>query len=139
MSAANYTGKEAAYIKSELLKAYLEPLFMIVGQREIRISHVDALAAKRQKAGQDPADTSAAVSLSVMAKCHNDLLGKFRRNVQFRGLFIERDKEAFGRSEGFLESESWDGVDAQCLNGDFSDLGRHPIVVRQSGFLFFLY
>ena len=123
MSAANYTGKEAAYIKSELLKAYLEPLFMIVGQRELRIGYIDCSAGQRQKVGQDPADSSAAVSLGVMAKCHNDLLGKFRRNVQFRGLFIERDKDAFGRLESLLKSESWDGVDVQCLKGDFCDLG----------------
>ncbi|MGA2027680.1 MAG: hypothetical protein ABSH17_11545, partial [Syntrophobacteraceae bacterium] len=99
MSTANYTGKEAAYIKSELLRAYLEPLFMIVGQRELRIGYVDCSAGPWQKGGQDLDDTSAAVSLGVMAKCHSDLLGKFRRNVQFRGLFIERNKEPFVRLE----------------------------------------
>jgi len=47
---------------------------------------------------------------------------KFRRNVHFRGLFLEKNKESFGRLESFLKSESWDGVDAQCLKGDFCDL-----------------
>ena len=122
MSTANYTGKEAAYIKSELLRAYLEPLFMIIGQRELRIGYIDCSSGPWQKGGQDPGDTSIAVSLGIMAKCHNDLSGKFRRNVHFRGLFIEKDKESFGRLESFLKSESWDGVDAQCLKGDFCDL-----------------
>jgi len=124
MSTANYTGKEAAYIKSELLRAYLEPLFMIVGQRELRIGYIDCSPGPWQKGGQDSGDASVAVSLGVMAKCHNDLLEKFRRDVQFRGLFIERNKEAFGSLESFLKSESWDGVDAQCLKGDFCDLGN---------------
>jgi three-Cys-motif partner protein len=124
MSAANYSGREAAYIKGELLKAYLEPLFMIVGQRELRIGYIDCSAGPWQKGGQDPGDTAIAISLGVMGKCHNDLSGKFRRNVQFRGLFIERNKESFGRLESFLKSESWDGVDAQCLKGDFCDLGN---------------
>ncbi len=125
MSSANYTGKEAAYIKSELLRAYLEPLFMLVGQRELRISYIDCSPGPWQKGGQDPGDASVAVSLDVMAKCHDDLLGKFRRNVQFRALFIERNKESFGRLESFVKSESYDGVKAQCLKGDFCDLGNH--------------
>ena len=124
MSTANYTGKEAAYIKSELLRAYLEPLFMIIGQRELRIGFIDCSCGPWQKGGQDPGDTSIAISLGIMGKCHNELSGKFRRNVQFRGLFIERNKESFGRLESFLKSESWDGVDAQCLKGDFCDLQK---------------
>jgi three-Cys-motif partner protein len=124
MSTANYTGKEAAYIKNELLRAYLEPLFMIVGQRELRIGYIDCSPGPWQKGGQDPGGASVAVSLGVMAKCHNDLLGKFRRDVQFRALFIERNKESFGRLESFLKSESYDGVKAQCLKGDFCDLGN---------------
>ncbi len=123
MSTANYTGKEAAYIKGELLKAYLEPLFMIIGQRELRIGYIDCSSGPWRKGGQDPGDTSIAVSLGIMEKCHNELSEKFRRNVQFRGLFIEKNKESFGRLESFLKSESWDGVDAQCLKGDFCDLG----------------
>ena len=124
MSTANYTGREAAYIKGELLKAYLEPLFMIVGQRELRIGYIDCSSGPWQKSGQDPGDTAIAISLGVMGKCHDDLSGKFRRNVQFRGLFIERNKESFDRLESFLQSESYDGVKAQCLKGDFCDLGN---------------
>jgi three-Cys-motif partner protein len=122
MSAANYTGREAAYIKGELLRAYLEPLFMIIGQRELRIGYIDCSPEPWQKDGKDPGDTSIGISLGVMAKCHNELLGKFRRNVQFRGLFIEKNKESFSRLESFLESELWDGVETQCLKGDFCDL-----------------
>jgi len=122
MSSANYTGKDAAYIKGELLGAYLEPLFMIIGQRELRIGYIDCFSGPWQKGARDPGDTSAAVSLGIMAKCHNDLSEKFRRNVHFRGLFLEKNKESFGRLESFLKSESWDGVDAQCLKGDFCDL-----------------
>ena len=122
MSTASYTGKEAAYIKYELLKAYLEPLFMIIGQRELRIGYVCCSPESWQKGGRDPGDTSVGVSLAVMEKCHNELSEKFRKNVQFRALFIERDKEPFGRLESFLESESWNGVEAHCMRGDFCDL-----------------
>ncbi|MGA2401234.1 MAG: three-Cys-motif partner protein TcmP [Syntrophobacteraceae bacterium] len=122
MITASYTGREAAYVKNELLRAYLEPLFMIIGQQASRISYIDCFSGPWQKGGQNFDDTSVAVSLGIMEKCHNDLFEKFRRNVQFRGLFIERDKEAFGRLESFLKSESPGGVNAHCLKGDFYDL-----------------
>ncbi len=123
MRAANYTGKEAAYIKNELLKAYLEPLFMIIGQRELRIGYVDCSAGPREKGGGNLGEpVSVANSLGIMEKCHNNLSEKFRKNVQFRALYIERDKASFDRLESFLESESWGGVDTHCLKGDFCDL-----------------
>jgi three-Cys-motif partner protein len=121
MATAN-TGKEAASIKNELLRAYLEPLFMINGQREPRINYIDCFSGPWQKAKQDPEDTSVAISLGIMEKCHNDLSEKFRKDVHFRALFIEGDKDSFGRLGNFLKSESWGGVDAFCFNGDFYDL-----------------
>jgi three-Cys-motif partner protein len=122
MATANYTGKEAASIKNEMLKAYLEPLFMINGQRESRINYIDCFSGPWQKGKQDAEDTSVAISLGIMEKCHNDLSEKFRKNIHFRALFIEGDKDSFGRLESFLKSESWGGVDAFCLKGDFYDL-----------------
>ena len=122
MATANYTEKEAASIRNELLKAYLEPLFMINGQREARINYIDCFSGPWQKAKQDPEDTSVAISLGIMEKCHNDLSEKFRKDVHFRALFIEGDKNSFGQLESFLKSESWGGVDTFCLKGDFYDL-----------------
>jgi len=123
MRAAKHSGKEAAHIKIELLKAYLEPLFMIIGQRELRIGYVDCSPGPIGKGGGDSSEpVSVANSLSIMERCHNELAEKFRKNVQFRGLYIEKEKASFDRLESFLESESWGGVDAHCLNGDFCDL-----------------
>ena len=122
MRAAGYTVREAAHIRNELLRAYLEPLFTIIGQREPRIGFIDCYSGPLEKGGGEAADSSAAISLDIMEKCHNELSEKFRKNVQFRGLYIARDKGAFGRLENFLESESWGGVDTNCLRGDFCDL-----------------
>jgi len=123
MGTANYTRKEAAYIRNELLKAYLEPLFMLIGQREGRVCYIDCYSGPLEKGGRGLDDSSAAISLAVMEKCHSALSEKFRKNVQFRGLYIERDKESFDRLQSFLESEAWSGsVDAHCLRGDFCDL-----------------
>jgi hypothetical protein len=51
-------------------------------------------------------------------------LEKFRKNVHFRALFIQRDKEAFDSLEGFLKTDAWSGVDAHCLKGNFPDLRK---------------
>jgi three-Cys-motif partner protein len=123
MSTANYTGKEAAHIKHELVRAYLEPLFMIIGQQTLRVSYVGYSPQPSQKGGLEQREpVSAAVPLTVMEKCHNELAERFRKNVQFRALFIEKDKGPFGRLESFLKSESWNGVEAHCIMGDFCDL-----------------
>jgi len=139
MITANYTGKEAEYIKKELLRAYLEPLFMIIGQQEPRIGFIDCFSGPWQKGSLDPSDTSIGISLDIIEKCHNDLLEKFRRNVHFRALFIQKDKEGFDSLEGFLKSDAWSGVDAHCLNGDFHDL-RNEILswCGDRDFCFFL-
>ena len=44
MITASYTGREAAYVKNELLRTYLEPLFMIIGQQAPRISYIDCFS-----------------------------------------------------------------------------------------------
>jgi hypothetical protein len=74
-----------------------------------------------------------------MEKCHNELSEKFRKNVHFRGLFLERDKGAFGRLKDFLKSDFWGDVDAYCLKGDFPDL-RNEILswCGEQDFCFFL-
>jgi three-Cys-motif partner protein len=122
MITAHYSGREAEYIKAELLKAYLEPLLMIIGQQEPRVCFIDCFSGPWQKGAMDPGETSVGISLDIMEKCYNELSEKFRKNVHLRGLFIERDKEAFGRLKDFLKSESWGDVDAYCLNGDFYEL-----------------
>ncbi len=124
MSAASHTVKEKEYIKLELLKAYLEPLFMIIGQKAPRVCYVDCSAEPWGKDGQKPESTPVAVSLGIIEKCHNALSEQFRKYVQFRALFIERDSESFDRLENFLKTESWSGVDANCLKGDFCDLQK---------------
>ena len=122
MVTANYTGKEAAYIKNELLRAYLEPLFMIIGQREPRISYIDCFSGPWQKGRQD----ATILQLPSLWALWRSAIMICRKNsgktFSFAALFIERDKESFGRLENFLKSESWGGVDAFCFKGDFYNL-----------------
>jgi three-Cys-motif partner protein len=123
MITANYTGKETEFIKKELLRAYLEPLFTLLGQQEPRISYIDCFSGPLPKgSSSDLSDTSIGISMDIIEKCHNDLQEKFRKNVRFRALFIRSDQKAFDKLEGFLETDAWSGIDAHCLKGNFCDL-----------------
>lgn len=116
-----YKGREQAFIKHTLLTAYLKRLFMIIGQREKRICYVDCFAGPWQEGSVDLKDTSIAISLNIMRECHKGLLQR-GRNVQFRALYIEKNRKAFDKLKSFLERETEDAVDAKPVHGEFFPL-----------------
>ncbi len=119
----HYKGREQAYFKHSLLKAYLERLFMIVGQHHKTICYVDCFAGPWQEKSNDLEDTSIAISLKIIQKCQ-DGLKKLGKNVQFKALFIEQDQKAYYKLEKFLENKKEQGIETKSLHGEF-------IVLRQ--------
>jgi len=117
----HYKGREQAYIKHKLLEAYLERLFMIIGQHEKRICYVDCFAGPWQEGSDDLKDTSIAISMNIMQKCKNGLKER-GYDIQFRALFIEKDKIAYGKLKSFLQGKEWTEIDARSLQGEFFDL-----------------
>ncbi|MHC1727886.1 MAG: three-Cys-motif partner protein TcmP [Syntrophobacteraceae bacterium] len=117
----NYSGREQAFIKHEVMRAYLERLLMIIGQREWRICFVDSFSGPWQEGAEEPEDTSVALALDIMQQCHHRLAEQ-RKHVQFRALFLDKNKKSFEKLESFLDENSWDGTSAHCLHGDFHDL-----------------
>src|SRR5882672_6119863 len=94
-----YHGRELAFIKHELLKAYLEKLFLIVGMSSSRsgiteLCYVDCFAGPWSATNESLSDTSIGVSLRILDKCQKELNA---RNVklQFRALYVEKDPPAF--------------------------------------------
>jgi len=119
----HYKGREQAYFKHRLLKAYLERLFMIVGQHHKTICYVDCFAGPWQEKSADLEDTSIAISLKIICKCR-DGLKKLGRDVHFKALFIEQDQKAYEKLETFLEGRRDDRIETMPLHGEF-------IAVRQ--------
>ena len=68
-----YKGREQTYFKHCLLEAYLERLFMIVGQYASTICYVDCFAGPWEEQGDDLGDTSIAKSLNIIKKCRDGL------------------------------------------------------------------
>lgn len=116
-----YRGREQTFIKHDLLKAYLERLFMIVGRHQGTICYVDCFAGPWKSNSDDLRDTSIAISLGIIRKCRDGLL-KNGKNVRFRALFVEKSKSAFRKLETYLESRKDDGILTAAMHGEFHTL-----------------
>jgi three-Cys-motif partner protein len=121
MNPKDYIGREQTFIKHTLLNNYLYRLFMIIGRYEDSISYVDCFAGPWQEGSDDLRATSIAISLNIMKKCREGL-SQLGKNVQFRALYIEKDKESFDRLETFLTKKEWNEVEAKPLRGEFYEL-----------------
>jgi len=132
-----YKGREQARFKHELLEAYLERLFMIVGQHQRTICYVDCFAGPWQAKGDDLEDTSIAVSLNIIRKCREGLL-KINHKVHFKALFVERDRTAYAKLKEYLDNRDDEGVETHPLHGEFIQL-RQEILSRcdKDSFTFF--
>jgi three-Cys-motif partner protein len=118
---ASYIGREQAFVKHTLLKSYLERLFMIVGQYARKICYVDCFAGPWQEGGTDLSDTSIAISLNIIQKSRN-FLSERGHDVQFRALYIEKNKKSFSKLERYLDTRKDSGLTIKSLNGEFYDL-----------------
>jgi three-Cys-motif partner protein len=114
----HYKGREQAYFKHKLLEAYLERLFMIVGQHHKTICYIDCFAGPWQEKGDNLEDTSIAISLNIIRKCR-DGLKKLGKQVHFKALFIEQDQKAYEKLENFLQSKKDFGVETESFQGEF--------------------
>jgi three-Cys-motif partner protein len=121
MNPEDYIDREQTFIKHTLLNNYLYRLFMIIGRHEKSISYVDCFAGPWQEGSDDLRDTYIAISLNIMQKCKEGL-SQLGKNVRFRALYIEKDKESFKRLESFLADRKEDEVDAKPLRGEFHEL-----------------
>jgi len=117
----HYKGREQAYFKHKLLEAYLERLFMIVGQHHNNICYVDCFAGPWQEKSEKLEDTSIAISLKIIEKCREGLK-KLGRDVHFKALFIEEEPRAFEKLKAFVKGNLHEGIDIHPLHGEFITL-----------------
>lgn len=132
-----YKGKEQGYLKHRLLAAYLERLFMIVGQHHRTICYVDCFAGPWESNSDDLADTSIAISLDIIRKCREGLRSN-NRDVRFRAMYVEEKKKPFQALERYLESRKNDGIETMAMQGEFHTLV--PAILEWCGtdsFVFF--
>lgn len=132
-----YKGHEQAFVKHTLLKAYLERLFMILGQFHRVIRYVDCFSGPWHEEGRDLKYTSIRISLDLMRQCRKKLK-EMGKEVRFHALYIEKNKRAFGKLQQYLATIPQAEVSTNALHGDFYEL-REPILdwCGPSDFTFF--
>jgi three-Cys-motif partner protein len=123
---AAYRGKETAFIKHELLRAYLKRLFLIIGMSAQKLGvtelcYVDGFAGPWMDESDDLGSTSIAISLGILDECRQEL-AKQGRAVRIRALYVEKNAAAFTRLECYLRERTPSGIEAKPLEGDFVDL-----------------
>lgn len=116
-----YKGREQAYFKHQLLEAYLERLFMIVGQHQRTICYVDCFAGPWKSQADDLEDTSIVISLNLINRCR-EALRKNNKDVQFRALYIEEKPRRFKVLQAYLSARPADGTTTHALQGKFHEL-----------------
>ncbi|WP_295873802.1 three-Cys-motif partner protein TcmP [uncultured Zhongshania sp.] len=128
----SYIGREQAYVKHQILKTYLQRLFLIIGQHaESTINYIDCFSGPWQAGDKKLSDTSIGISLEQMYTCQSDLSEKFGRAVKFRALYIEKDPNAFQALKGFLDSSPYTTIETCCINGDYTE--KIPEIVEWCG------
>ena len=93
----HYKGREQAFVKHQLLKLYLERLFMIVGRHCSKITYVDCFAGPWQDDSPKLSSSSIGITAEIMRKCRNAIAQQMNRKITFRALFIEKNKQSYTR------------------------------------------
>jgi len=130
-----YDGKEQAYIKHKLLKAYLQKLFLIVGmggrgKKPIELCYVDCFAGPWADDSDTLSSTSIAISLQILDSCVQELR-KLGVVATVRALYIEENPTAFTRLQRHLEASTPPTIQSKCLQGDFVKL--RPSILNWAG------
>lgn len=116
-----YEGREHSHVKHKLLEEYLLRLFMIVGQVENTVRFVDCFAGPWSSQDDDLKDTSIGIAHHIMKKCRNGLYETFKRDVQFKALFVEKTEDSYDKLKSYCAEKTCDGISLNCLNADFFD------------------
>jgi len=117
----NYRNREQSYVKHQLLRTYLERLFMIIGQYQGVIRYVDCFSGPWSEQDENLQDTSIGISIEIIRQCWEGLR-RMGKRVKFQALFIEKDKRAFEKLETFLSAGASSDVIVTAQNGEFYEL-----------------
>jgi three-Cys-motif partner protein len=123
-----YTGREQALVKHELLKNYLEKLVLIMGMSSrpagyVELCYVDCFAGPWGASGDNLEGTSISLSLKILAGL-KETLEKRGVKARMRALYVEKGKQAFARLSTYLATRAPASIEHKCLNGDFLDLQK---------------
>lgn len=136
----HYRGREQGYIKHALIEKYLVPFTIKIGSKWDEIVFLDAFAGPWGAQSADLSDTSFAVALTRLEEGLEVLSRFHKRSPNIRAILIEKDPMAFSKLDAFVRGRTFNGVEAECLHGEFEELvpGLKDSINEDNSFLFSL-
>lgn len=134
-----YQSREHALVKHSILRAYLERLFMIVGQSFDVVQFVDCYSGPWLTKSDGLEDSSIGIAIKAMEDCRKRLgeIRKSGRQIRMRALFIEKDREAFSRLADIVKEKEASPVEIDAWNCDFVESIPDVLSWSGSSFTFF--
>ena len=116
----DYKGKEQTYLKHYVLENYLEKLCYIIGSSwDKQICYIDCFSGPWRSETENYKDTSIGISLKVLKEVKKGLLESQNKRVNFKAIYIEKNKQAFNELENILEKENT--IETAAINDKFEN------------------
>lgn len=97
-----YDEREQTLVKHEILRNYLLPFALIIGQRHSSITYVDCFSGPWQSRAEDYSDTSFGIAIEQLKAARSQVASMGKSRPRLRAFFIEQDKSAYARLEAYL-------------------------------------
>lgn len=114
---ACYFGREQSLIKHIILEKYLERFAVIVGHGFDGIIYVDGFSGPWNVKSQNLEDASFSIALRQLRNARDTVRTAFKKDLQIKCVFLEKDGEAFARLSGFANEQK--DVEVAAINSDF--------------------
>lgn len=116
---ARYAGREATWVKHQVLRQYLEKLAYKVGWWNDALNYVDGFAGPWRSEAEDLSDTSPHIAVKELRTARAGLLAANRPAPRLRCLFIEKNPEACQRLRDSVEPIT--DVQTYVFQGEFEE------------------
>lgn len=129
----DYRRREAAFVKHYVLDHYLQKLALKIGhfQPNTTLNYIDGFSGPWQQATEELRDTSPHVALTQLCAAR-ELLRARRLELRVRGMFVEKDPEAFGLLRGLL-GQQFASVECEAYHGVFEAYIREACRFAEKG------
>ncbi|MEO5802283.1 MAG: three-Cys-motif partner protein TcmP [Verrucomicrobiota bacterium] len=114
MNPDDYQGREQTLVKHIILRRYLLRLAVIIGNAYSSITYVDCFCGPWENKAGDFSDTSFGIAVQELRKARDELQ-KREISLKLRCFFLEKDKAAFKKLDGFC-SQIRPEIDAKAKN-----------------------
>jgi len=134
-----YDEREQTLVKHEILRNYLLPFALIIGQHQASITYVDCFSGPWKSRTSDYSDTSFGIAIEQLRAARAQVAGMGKTAPRLRAFFIEQNREAYAELELYLsnitdiEIEHRNDSFGNCIN----DIKRFVAADRKT-FPFFL-